>query len=504
MEKVKLFIDKSYKIIATIAILFALIFINYYHLFTESILASFKYILFIIVVLAILILFNKFIIDKLTGKRITVFIIAFTTIFLGLEIFSVYYFKVKYNWDFKWLMDTALELSTIGESQNMYYFKIFPNNIGALIIVTSIMKLFKGSEMAAYILNIISVFLGVVFAVLSARKIGGNKLALNTILLLVLTAPLYLYTPIIYTDTLSVAFPVITLYFWLLMKENKDVSKKKYYLSLVCMVVASSVGFFIKPVAAIVLVAIIIDSIFANKKMIKDILLIIVLFMVLIMSYNKLTAKYVLQDERKNDFEFPTTHWIMMGLGKPESEGGTAIGYGSYSQKDADYTATSGNYEEKKEANVREIKERLRNYGLKGYLHFLYKKCEYIWNDGTYYCLKLIGWDTLNTTSTPYKYVLGEKSDYTEKFMTYMNNALFILIVTGFFIDIKKKKDNQISRILGISIVGIALFLMLWEARSRYIYFLIPVFCILGAMGLTNISNITKNKNQTNLIKERN
>ena len=85
-----------------------------------------------------------------------------------------------------------------------------------------------------------------------------------------------------------------------------------------------------------------------------------------------------------------------------------------------------------------------------------------------------------------------------------MNNALFILIVTGFFIDIKKKKDNQISRILGISIVGIALFLMLWEARSRYIYFLIPVFCILGAMGLTNISNITKNKNQTNLIKERN
>ena len=67
----------------------------------------------------------------------------------------------------------------------------------------------------------------------------------------------------------------------------------------------------------------------------------------------------------------------MMGLGKPESEGGTAIGYGSYSQKDADYTATSGNYEEKKEANVREIKERLRNYGLKGYLHFLYKKCEH-------------------------------------------------------------------------------------------------------------------------------
>ncbi len=492
MKKIGHFVEKSYKIIALFAIFFTLIFINYYHLFTESVISTLKYIIFIIIELSVLIFLNKFLFDKVRDKKLYILVYLFMLIFLGLEITSVFYFRVKYNWDFKWLMDTATDLSTKGITDNMYYFKIFPNNIGALIIVSNIMKIFRGNVISAYALNIVSVFLSMIFAALSARKIGGVRMMLNTVILIVLTAPLYLYTPIIYTDTLSVAVPVITLYLWLVMRDNKDKSKKKYYLSLITMVFVSCIGYFMKPVAAIVLVAVLIDLLFTQKKVLKDIVIAVVLFLMIITSYNKLTAKYILQDSRKNNFEFPTTHWLMMGLGKPESEGGTAIGYGSYSQKDADFTATRGSYEEKKNANIQEIKERLKNYGFNGYVDFLYKKCKYIWNDGTYYCLKLIGWDTLSTTSTPYKYVLGEKKNITEQAMINLNNTLFVLILIGFVIEVKNRKITQTSRVLGISIVGIAVFLMLWEARSRYVYFLIPVFCLLASNGLMNINNIVQ------------
>ena len=69
---------------------------------------------------------------------------------------------------------------------------------------------------------------------------------------------------------------------------------------------------------------------------------------------------------------------------------------------------------------------------------------------------------------------------------------LFFAIIVGIIIDLLKKERTREIRILGISIVGIAIFLLVWEARSRYIYFLIPIFIILGAYGICNIEKIVE------------
>ena len=492
MNRIRLFLEKSYKIIAYIAIIFSLIMINFYHIFTEGALASIKNVFIIIIGLVSIILVNKYIIEKLKEKEIKILVIIIMTLFLVFEILSAYFFKVQYNWDFKWVMDSAKEIIVTGDTENLYYFKIFPNNLGALIIVTAAMKIFFGNEIGAYIINIIFILLAALFAVLSAKKIGGYKLALNTMILLFLTLPLYLYSPIIYTDTLSVAFPVITLYCWLVAKEQKEKSKKKYLLAIILMTVFTAIGYFIKPVAAIVFVAIIIEEIFTNKKVLKNIAISLAIFLVCMVLFNKISEKVILKDARKNVHEYPLTHWIMMGLNTPESEGGTSIGYGAYSQKDSDYTATSGNYEEKKQANITKIKERLNNFGLKGYIKFIYKKWQYVWNDGTYYVLNIIGWDTINTKSIPYRIVLGDESNITKSIMKHFNNIVFFVILVGLAIDIKNKEKSKEARVLGISIVGIGIFLTIWEARSRYIYFMIPVFCVLCAIGIDIINKNLK------------
>ncbi len=502
IDKVKRLMGKSYTIVAITSVLMVLLLINFYHITSDNIVRN---VFFILISIGIIFLINKFVIDKLKDKNIKKCIIVLLIIFALFEILSVIYFRVEYNWDFKWLMDSSKDLATKGVTDNVYYFKIFPNNWGALLITTFAMKLTFGTEIGAYAINIIFIFLAALFSVLSAKKIGGNKLALNVCILLIGCAPLYLYSPIVYTDTLSLLFPVATLYLWLLVKENRTTNIKKSYILTFAMAIVGAIGYCIKPVAAIILVAIIIDEFFTNlnKETIKKIALIGVTVIIIMKSFNFICEKYIIDDKRGNDLEFPMTHWIMMGLNKPESEGGTSIGYGAYSQKDADYTAESGNFEKKKEANILKIKERLHEYGKLGYLQFLFNKFKYVWNDGSYYAVNLIGWDTLNKTSTPYKLIVDEKSNgLFRNYMTDFNNYMFFIIMAGTIVEVIKKKNSQEMRIMGISIVGIALFLLLWEARSRYIYFLIPVFCIYSAYEFNNvieiIGKVVQKKKKTN------
>lgn len=482
MEKFKGVLNKSYSFIAIIAILITLFLINFFHIINENVIAN---VFFILLGIAIMFLLNKFIISKLQNRTIRICIIVLLLIFFILEILAVVYFRVEYNWDFKWIMDSSRDISTTGTTENTFYFKMFPNNWGALAITTMAMSITGGSAIGAYGINIVFVFLAALFAVLSARKIGGNKLALNTVILLVGCAPLYLYSPIVYTDSLSVAFPIATLYFWLLAKENREKSQtKKSYIWTIVMALVGIIGYCIKPVAAIILAAIVIDELFTNlnKETLKKVAIVLIIVFTIMKLFNFLGEKLIIKDSRKNDLEFPMTHWVMMGLNKPETEGGTAIGYGAYSQKDADFTAESGNYQEKKAANIHMIKERLQEYGFGGYMQFLFNKFRYVWNDGSYYVLQQIGWDTKNKESIPYQIVIDQNSNgFFKGYMTNFNNYIFFVICAGAVIEIARKEKNQVSRIMGIAIVGIALFLLVWEARSRYIYFLIPIFCVFAA-----------------------
>ncbi len=494
LEKIRKIGENTYKVIAYIAIIAVILLINYDHIImTDNKLQTLKIILWSIIGISLMVAFNKLVVNKLKEKNLWKITLAGLGIFLVLEIISTIYFKVEYNWDFKWLMESALEFAQTGKIEDIYYFKRFPNNIGALLIVTTAMKLFNTNVLGAYVINIIFIFLAALFTVLVARKMGGERLAINTIILLLGFMPMYLNSPIVYTDSLSIVFPVAILYFWMLAKENKERSKKKYYSYLIIMAILSVIAYFIKANAVIVLIAIIIDGIFCKKHILKPLALILVIFVVLMTLGNTYIEKFVIEDKRKNEFEFPLTHWVMLGLGLPESEGGTSIGYGAYSQDDADFTAVRQTYQEKKDGNIQVIKQRLKDFGVTGYIKFLFKKFNYVWNDGTYYVLNVIGWDTINTDSTLYRLVLGEQSyQFVRPYMTYFNDMIFILILYLIIKDIKNKQRDEIIRIIGISIVGIAIFLLIWEARSRYIYLMIPLFCILAAKGIYELSNNIK------------
>ncbi len=478
----KKIIEKAYKVIIYTLIIFMLLFININNFIQENIWMTVKLLTLVLIFIGILVIINNKIINKLSEKALKIIIYTLLIILLILECLSTYYFRVKFNWDVKDIMDTAISMAQNGEVINGWYFKTFPNNIAALAMFFIAMKICLNKVAGAYILNIVLVFITGIFTIKSANELGGRKLGVNAALLLVMFAPFYLYCPILYTDTLSVLFPILTFYLWLKAKRLEDVKKKKLYYA--GMTIASFIGFCIKPVTAIVLIAVIIDEILMCKKQFKMITISIILFIILNSIYGFLINKIVIRDVKHNDTVYPYTHWVMMGLNKPKSEGGTSIGWGAYSPEDVETTENQTTYNEKVTKNIEVIRQRLEDFGIEGYTSFLINKLKYIWNDSTFYVFNKIGWDTINRTSLPYKYVLGEKSeDILKPFIKIYYSTIMIMVLVTVVTSIKSEKKEEI-RILILSILGMTIFLLLWEARSRYIYSLIPILVILASMSL--------------------
>ena len=59
-----------------------------------------------------------------------------------------------------------------------------------------------------------------------------------------------------------------------------------------------------------------------------------------------------------------------------------------------------------------------------------------------------------------------------------------LALVLSFVSALKKEKKNGSLSVLWLTAVGIAMYLVLFEQRARYVYIFAPVFCVLAAVGL--------------------
>ena len=452
-------------------------------------------ILYVIFILGIILIINKKIYAKI--KNPNKLIIVNLLLFLILTIISAILFRVEYNWDVKWVMDSAKEIVEKGTNSNVDYFKMCQNNIPILCVEVIACKLAFGNEIGAYILNILCIFFSAVFAVLIAKKIKGNSMALNTSLLLLLCTPLYLNAPIIYSDAVALLFPTVIFYMWLIFKEklNKiEKMNKSIIIYWLIFSIIACIAYIIKPTAFIAFIAIFIDLFLNFKKNLRYIAIFGIIFIIFNITYSNIVTRYIIKDEKENELARPNTHYFMMGLNRPKEYGGDANGWGSYNDVDVNITGSEPTYEKKKAKNIEVIKQRLANYGLYGYLSFLKHKFVYTWaEDSTIGVMQNINWDTVNTNNIFYDIIIGKYSKII--YMPFANayyTLLFILILISAILEFKNKNIDIIN--MQSACIGLAIFLLFWEACARYIYVLVPVFCILGANGIEYIKQYLSKK----------
>lgn len=443
--------------------------------FNQKLNKGFVFILFLLLCLGFL--FLCFITKNLSKRSLLKISIINLIIFTLLQIFFGYFFAVNPSWDMISIFNSATKVaSNEWEFFSSYFYKLYPNNIFITVLWMKFYKLcyYFGFNLilSSVIINIIVVLISVIITYILIKKVFNIRVATISSFLFIVITPFYSYTPIFYTDTLTMIFlPLAFLLFYIYIK-----SKNKNIFLPIFIGIILAFGIGIKTNIAIGFIALSIFSIFIIdnlKGFFRFISLFLISFIVSSILITSTCQKYI--PVPLKDAGLPSTHWIMMGL---KDKGG-------FNKEDVNLSKKAGKTKKEiQEFNIKTIKTRLNNYGICGYSKFLYKKIQYTWGDGTYFAPVKLSRKPIRPNFL-HKYIYGDKNNLFTSFSEASHSLLLFLILIG-SIGLFKSK-NKIGFLFNICIFGVFLFLILWEARSRYLVCILPILVCSSSIGINEI-----------------
>ncbi len=391
--------------------------------------------------------------------------------------------RVDLTWDYGELINSTYKYCTGGQ-ESYYYFARYPNNIPLFIIEIILCKIclfFRpdmtvvGLHTATILLNSIIVFLNILLMCYITNKINGSKNKIGTITIL-LFSPLVLYTAILYTDTIGILIMSLITFIYYLY--SKSITKKQKIILSIIMCILLAFGFKMKATTIFPLIAIVINMLY-EKKFVQPISLIALTIIMLIPVNLLLDMNYKVTEENEKKFGFPYSHWIMMSL-NPLTEGG-------YITEDVVFTMSLKDIDERKKVTVEEIKNRLKDYGVKGSLErIFYTKPNRTWTDPTFYTENKLARkaDSEDNLLQSFVHWKGKNNIY---YLVYITTIYYVILIGILKSGIKTfKEHNRFIFYSQLLLIGIFMFELVWECNPRYIYTFIPFMIICATYGLTN------------------
>lgn len=441
-------------------------------------------------------LYRSFMRERLVFKEINYQVVFYVVS----AVFTVFIFIIAYSvrvqifsWDWGKLIRSASEYTLTGKLADATYFARYPNNQFWYCILAIFFGLihFMWPETGLNEFYLSSIALGCVMTVASilllhhiAVLIWNEKKAFFVGLMTWFCMPLWLWAMYAYTDIAGMFLLVVMLYCYIKAVLSEFGWKACGWLCLFG--VASSVAFSIKVTVFILFIAVF-AALLIQKKSCKKIVISIVIVAISFGAGHELcnyvkSAIIPLEESFCDAYEFPLTHWVMMSLG-----------YGGYQQEDVDFTISFDSYEKKKEANIKEIKKRLKARSFhESFKFFGYDKQVRTWGDATFAsCVYLyLGEGPQEPDNILKQFVTLKGSKY---WMTLLYMTLYYgLILVGMLLSARfavKRKSNAKAAdmpifVSSITMLGIALFQTIWECNSRYLVVFIPIMILLAADGL--------------------
>lgn len=432
------------------------------------------------------------------------FWIAFT-MYIILQLVVGTRITVNPAWDFGTLYYNAQAYVINGAFEAPQTIARFPHNDLLLLVYIVYFRMLTFlhipiSVNAVLGLNIVFIDVAIFFVYKSANALWNEKIAFFVALACFAFLPLLAYAPILYTDTASLPFVAIILWLQALIAKKKyTVYSKKWFICMALQGVFLAIGYLFKATVVIIGVAIAVVILFQPKsiynwksKLIRIISTFLAFVLVVTLSQAIFTQVNLTSKESEEAYSFPATHWLMMGL----------VGNGGYNQEDADFTMSFPTKEAKKEANILEIKERLSSMGFIGYVSLLNRKAVYTWADGTYYSSAKLAVTPLHEGTFAQIFRLDGKYNFLyQAYANFYQTILLFGLAMAYLKKLMKPKFDYWT-ILLFAISGLAIFLFLWEDRSRYLLNFFPLLVLASLYGYKNFfaaSNSILEKRKTNI-----
>ena len=441
-----------------------------------------------------------------TFKKYDKLIIALTVVlFVGqVYVFSNIYFYT--GWDVLHVRELAIAIVD-GNKETMAsqteYFSTYPNNLFITFITAFIHKV-NGAigvfdknyvVMIGVIINCILNSLTCYLVYKTAALYIEKKYALFSYFVAVFSLGISPWTIIFYSDAVGLFIPILTFYLY-----NKPIAQKNKRIAVrISSFCLGTVGYFIKPQCVIVLIAIlIIEALklfngFKIKKLLKPAVLILtcaICFTTMSFSLDSICKKVDFELDKNKAFSMP--HFFMMGLSETRS--------GGYELEDVVFSKSFDSSSERNSANIKESVKRIKKFGFSGYVKHLGKKLLTTFNDGTfswgkegrfYYKVP----ENVNSKVAPFLKSIYYSDGSKHEWFCLIQQAVWLAILSLSFIACFLKDNNHKNteiNILFLAIIGFILFEILFEVRARYVYIMVPIFCVLSAIGFKNLCESSK------------
>lgn len=373
------------------------------------------------------------------------------------------------TWDFGVVFSAARQLAQ-GQLPAGDYFTLFPNNIPLCLVLAGFMRIFGTGMLPALVLNTLAENLSVLFCWRLLRRQAGPVAGLFGLGVCLCLAPLLLYGPIVYTDTLSMPFVCGGACLWSWAREG---SARRRLAGLAAVGAVCALGGWLKVTVAILLIAILLDALLSLPGRQKAAATAAVaVFAVAYSGLSALSASSPLAGDP--DAAIPHSHWVMMGLS----------GDGGYNDDDYQLTLAAAPDKAGRDAfDKAEILARLQAMGPAGLLEHLAHKLSYVWGDGSCYApMKL---DIRPVRSSWLQSYCIQGMAHTGRIVYLATGLQLALLGPAVWGAIQSvRRQNWSISFVQIALLGLGLFLLLWEARSRYIVSFLPLLAVCGVWGL--------------------
>ncbi len=380
------------------------------------------------------------------------------------------------------LVEVDANLIANGDVSNLNneYFSRYPNNLLITLIQSVIIKfnnflgLFDNGLVIIVIINSTICIATLLMMYSIIKRFLGDKYAFVGFIIGAILFGISPWVLTSYSDPIGLLFPTLLLYVYLINPERKVNSLLKY----VMIIVIASIGYSIKPQTFVMFIAIII---FESAKLVqtRKVLLIVPLVVSSVFCLSTVqngiisaaeSVGYVIDEEQA----FGIQHWFMMGL-NDEYDGG-------YADEDANFSASFDNSEDRNKANMQEAKNRLKEMGVVGTTIHMTKKLLMNFNDGTFTLYLVIVRDL---------FVFGRALIIIEQICWILILGMcFASAMTKFKNTNHKEFDEEkknFTSLIMLSIIGLTMFVMLFEGRARYLYTFAPIFTIMATFGVKSI-----------------
>ncbi len=413
---------------------------------------------------------------------------------LALLIWISYTCKVDFTWDWGKILLSSEEYVTNGQLQSVEYFARYPNNQLCLIGVTGLYQIVRyfnpladleTFQNVSIVISCFFVWAAINMIYLIGKEIWGLRRAVLAGLFAVGCLPFYMYAQFLYTDTSGLFLLTILIYLDIKIFREDFFPRRIAYAVLAGMV--AGITYHVKVIPFILFIAMILAEFLHRSHRAREKAVVLASAVLICLgtwysvgSYSDQISseQFGITAEAKERWQFPLTHWIMMGLNQ-ESMGG-------YHEQDVIYTAYFSSMEERKSENTKVIQERMHAFGMDGLLtHIFHRKLPRTWGNsclaGDNYLRQL----PKNRESDVVQFMMlnGKYHHYCLVYTWTYYVILFVGIILSGIMAVKNKQRQDVLLMGRIALLGLTLFQILWECNSRYLITFIPLLIIMALDG---------------------